>query len=310
MSRHLRRALPVLLLSIAAASLGAQSRYTVGSIGLLPARFYVGDPVEMYVRVNLERDVSLAPPERLPVAPRLELREVVCSRIRSTEWDVQIRFTSFQPGIAPLPPLDLGGIVLSGLEIETRSVVEDRADSELKPPRKQLAVPGTWSKVGIAVFFLLACVPLVLLVLRLAPAWIEGARALQRRILPVQRVKAALRRLARVLSAADGRRFFIELTRAFRAYLAARLAFEAETATTREIGRELPSRFPEAVADPDGLAEEVVSLLRQADFVKFGGRTCREEEMRAALLWTERLVDAIERGEGPVRPGGGSRVES
>lgn len=273
-----------------------QSPYTLGSVGLLPARAYVGDTVQMHVRVSLEAGAMLVPPSDLPFSARLEIETVVCKRMREGEWEVQIHYTSFEPGARQLPALNLGAIELSGLDIVTRSVIEDRGETGLRSPKPQLAIPGTWTKIGFAVFSLLFCGPVLLFLLRCTPGWLARARKVQRRILPVLRMKFVLRRLGKRLPGMDGQRFFFYLTRAFRRYFSARLDFSAMTATTREIGRALPEKLSDGESGGAPLAAEIESLFREADEVKFGGRSCRKERLRLVLAQSERLVDAIERG--------------
>jgi hypothetical protein len=237
----------------------------------------------------------------LPAAEDLELREVVCTRIREGEWEVQIHFVSFRPGVFAIPALDLGGIRLRGIEMETRSVLEDKGEEELTPPRQQLVIPGTWFKVGLLAAFLVLFPPFLIFLGRKVPVWLAIYRERRFKKIPSQRIKAVLRRLARELLKMDGRRFFTELTRAIRAYLTARLAFPADKATTREIRRILPLRLP-ADTLPQEAAFGIAALLERGDHVRFGGRPCHRREMESALRKIEELVETVEEAE--------SRVES
>jgi hypothetical protein len=200
-----------------------------------------------------------------------------------------------------MPALDLGGIRLRGIEMETRSVLEDKGEDELKPPRQQLVIPGTWFKVGLLAAFLVLFPPLLIFLWRKAPGWLASYRERRFQKIPLQRIRAALRRLAKELGGMDGRRFFTELTRAIRVYLAAKLAFPADKATTREIGRILPLRLP-AETLPQEAAVGIAVLLERGDHVKFGGKPCRRREMENALRKIEELVETVEEAE--------SRVES
>jgi hypothetical protein len=268
--RFLRILIPLLLLPVGPA-LSAQQGYVLGSVGVVPARFYVGDLVQVYVRVSVESNMELRPPGTFPPAPDLELREVMCTRIREGEWEVQIHFVSFKPGKFAVPGLDLGGIRLRGIELETRSVLEDKGEAELKPPRRQLVIPGTWLKAALLAGFLVLFPPFLIFL------W----------------------RLAKELARMDGRRFFTELTHAIRAYLTTRLTFPADKATTLEIGRILPDRLP-ADSLAQGAASGIAALLERGDHVKFGGRPCRRKEMERALQRIEELVNIVEEVENRV----------
>jgi hypothetical protein len=288
-----------LLLLLLGSAVSAQQDYILGSVGLVPARFYVGDHVQVYARVSLENSADLQPPGALPPAPDLELMEVSCNRIREGEWEVQIHFISFRPGKFTIPALDLGGIRLRGIELETRSVLEDKGEGELRPPRQQLVIPGTWFKIGLLAAFLVLLPPFLIFLWRKVPGWLESYREVRSKKLPAKKIRTVLRRLARDLREMDGRRFFTELTLAIRVYLTNRLAFPADKATTREIGRIMPMRLP-----PDALPQQAASgmaaLLERGDHVKFGGKPCRSREMEKALVKTEELVQAIEEAENHV----------
>jgi hypothetical protein len=212
---------------------------------------------------------------------------------------VQIHFVSFRPGIFTTPPLDLGGILLRGIEMETRSVLEDRGEEDLRPPRRQLVIPGTWLKAGFLAAFLILFPPLLIFLWRKAPGWLARYRELRNRNLPLQRLRAVLRRLAKELSDMDGGRFFSELTAAIRIYLTEKLSFPAVKATTREIDRMLPGRMPVEPLPRDA-ASGIVALLQRGDHVKFGKRPCNRREMKSALRKTQELVEIVEEVENRV----------
>jgi hypothetical protein len=281
-----------------------QAEYSLGNIMVLPVRYYVGDPVEMFVRVSLPEGKALKAPGKLPESSWLEIRDVKCTKIREQEWDVKIHFTAFKPGVHILPDLNLGDIILSGLTSETLSILQGKGDDRLRPLRGQLVLPGTWLKIALALVLIFSMPPFLYLFIRFLLKIFGEYKLARFRILPKFRVSRALKRLGRELAELDPRRFFLRLTRALRNYLTARLAFPADKATTLEIDSLLPVKLPGALPSDrtHTLQEEIVALFRRADHVKFGGLDSTKEEMAGALKKAEGIIVAIEKVEENVEP--------
>ncbi len=300
------RTLALLAGLLCALPAAAQPAYTVLESGTVPLRSYVGDPIELRVRLRLAaapRPGSAAPllaaPKKLPSAPWVELRQVRVSAAGAGEWDVRVSLVSFAPGPARIPALDLGAILLDGLTIHTASIVQEKKVDRLAPPRDQLVVPGTQRRLAIAAALLIGCpIAGALLggrLLRLARA----VDARRRRAQPWSRLLKTLRRLRGRLDRLGGREFYIDLTAALRVYLERRHGLEATTATTRELGERLralaacePPAGSESAEAVDGLAR----LFERGDWVKFGGAAADRRELAAAAdsaeLWARRLEEA------------------
>ena len=125
MSRHRLRRLPAALalaalLSLLAAGPGAaQPGYTVVESGTAPLRFYVGDPVELRLRVRVAagaKAAELRAPAKMPSASWLDVQRVRVAPLGGGEWDVRIELVSFAPGPTPVPRLDLGAVALEDPE--------------------------------------------------------------------------------------------------------------------------------------------------------------------------------------------------
>ncbi len=241
----MRAAAVMLFLSCAFGS-AAQAGYSVIESGTAPLRSYVGDLVELRVRLRLAAPprpaasaATLAAPKKLPSAPWMDLRQVRVSTVGGGEWDVRIQLVSFAPGPGRLPALDLGAIVLDGLSVQTSSILMEKKVDRLAPPREQLAIPGTGRRIAVAGALIIGGPAAgFLLAARLARV-ARAVRARRRRAQPWSRLQKALRRLRTRAQRVGGRAFYIELTAALRAYLERRHGMEATTATTRELRERL-----------------------------------------------------------------------
>jgi hypothetical protein len=296
------RALAALLALLAAlAPAAAQAGYAVLESGTAPLRFYVGDAVELRLRVRLAaaaKGGELRAPARLPSAPWLDLRRVRVAPLGGGEWDVRIELVSFAPGPARVPRLDLGAIALEDLRIQTASILEEKKAERPAPPREQLFVPGTALRLALAAGL---AVGGPILAAWLAVRAVRLGRRLGRRrrlALPWSRLQRALRRLRLRAGRLAGREFYIELTSALRTYLERRHALAATTATTRELGERLRVLAPsgEEREAADGLAR----LLARGDWVKFGGLAADPAERIAAVESAEacsRRLEEASRGD-------------
>ncbi len=273
-----------LLAVLCAPSAAAQAGYAVLESGTAPLRYYVGDPVELRLRVRVAAGAKggdLRAPAKMPSAPRLDVQRVLVAPLGGGEWDVRIDFVSFAPGQMRLPRLDLGAVVLDDLRVQTASILEEKRADRPAPPREQLFVPGTALRLALAAA---AVIGGPLLAAWLAARAVRVGRGLARRrrlALPWSRLQRALRRLRLRSARLAGREFYIELTAALRVYLERRHGLAATTATTRELGERLrvlaPSGGEREAAD--GLAR----LFAWGDWVTFGGAAAGPEERIAAV---------------------------
>jgi hypothetical protein len=276
----------------------AQPGYAVMSSGTVPLRAYVGDGVELRVRLRLVPEArartppALTAPKKLPEAAWLELRQVRVSAAGPLEWDVRVALVSFAPGPTRLPPLDLGAIRLEGLTIETASILQEKKVEGLAPPRDQLALPGTARRLAAAVALgvgaPIAGILLSSRVARLARA----ASARRRRARPWGRLHRALRRLRGRLDRIGPREFYIELTAALRSYLEVRHGLEATTSTTSEL-RDRMRALPSAAGEREAV-EGLLGLLERADWVKFGQAAAERGELAAAAGSAEGCAKRLE----------------
>jgi hypothetical protein len=285
---------------LACAAAGAQEAlspvgagYMVEEMLLLPPRFYVGDRVELRLRLRVDRALRLAEPVLLPEDPWIDLHGVQIDERRpagaSGEVRVRIFFSAFRPGATVLPTLTIGDLELAGIEVNTQSVLEAQEKPTLRGLRAPLRIPFTVMRIlGVVAAVLAAPAAAVFAVL-------NGARGLRRlanlrrRRRPYASLQRSLQRLRGEADSGEGRDFFIVLSLSLKRYLSERLRRSVMSATTAEIQPQLA----EAGVDLP-LAREVHELLTRADLVKFSGRGGGRRGMQANLTRLERIAAKIE----------------
>jgi hypothetical protein len=198
----------------------------------------------------------------------------------------------------------LGGIVLSDLRAETRSILEDKGEKKLIGQKGQLLLPGTVRTLLLAAFGLLLFPPIVLKLYRGVLAVMKSYRIFRQRRLPHSRIMHALNRLIRRLSECDPPVFFTQISKLLREYISGRLNIPALTSTTLELQVILPQALSQEQPSEQtrAVASDIIALLRRADYVRFGGRSASEEEMEEAL---HEVTSFVEKVEGVIQ-----RVES
>jgi hypothetical protein len=318
------RTAPLLLIAAAAFLAGAlplpaQSNGRVVESVLLPPRFYVGDPVELRLRLEVPAGVevaqpspgSLPPPGKPPSAEGAEAPRAEVSRVevtdrrppgRAGQVQVSVFFTSFAPGEGTLPAFECGGLRIPVQEFTTTTVRDREPEPAFRPLRGQLLLPYTRLRL------MLAAVVTVGTPVGLAFLGLWGARAvrtlaeLRRRRRPARRARAALGRLEQHLESAEAKELFVDLSRILKRYVAERLEVAAVSATTAEIeGLLVPAGVPEPVV------LEIRDVLRTADRAKFSGMSARRSTAQSSLRRIDRIVSAVEQLEESEE---GAHVES
>ena len=252
----------------AAVTVGAQPVRVTQTV-LLPPAFYVGDQVELRVDLETPTGLQLASPvppsSPIDDAPAwLLIRAVTATRIDETLWQVRIRFTAYRPGVVTLPPIDLGGHVLTGLKVQTRSLLDDTGESDLRPAKTQLYLPGSLTRLILIGAFVAIAPVLILKFGRFLWLWTGRLRERRRRALPRLKFERGVRRLT---GQADGdvHRFLFVLSDLTREYLTARFRIPAKASTTSEL------RASPVLMEPPG--DQLAALLDAADQRRFGRDT-------------------------------------
>jgi hypothetical protein len=261
--------------------------YTVRESVFLPPQFYVGDRVELRLRLQVADGLRLEPVELETEKEWLSVEEVRVQPRGSGEAEVRIFFVSFQPGTTRLPRLRLGDVVLADIGITTLSALKDRDASRLRGPRGQLALPGTYLKLAALGLAAIIVPALLLLLWRRLSRAVRELYALRRRRRPYLEAKKELKGLQQNLSRLESRSFFIRVSRLLKAYLGRRLEVPVLARTTRELAAAPP---PLPAAD----WEEVLGILELSDLAKFSERSSPGEEMAATLARIGGLIERLE----------------
>lgn len=304
---------PGLILALALSAAGgtaAAQGYSVLQTVFLPPRFYVGDRVELRMRLSTPAGTAVRAPETLPDSSGIEFQDITVNR-RGNETEVRIVFYPFYPGTQTLPPIDLGGITLSGVKIHTDSLL-DTGQEEWRPPRGQVLLPGT--RLYFALFVLGAAVGFTTVAVLAVFGRSRIGRIVNasRERRPYRRLKRVLKKLNAEAGSTDARAFYIVLLDELRSYLSGRLGTECRSATTYELDRRLERYLDERLrasdrsAKPDekyALREGLLAPFRLGDLVKFGHRPSEPEERLGQLAALKRTVERLEKRLSPrLRP--------
>lgn len=253
----------------------------------LPPTFYVGDKVELRIRLKLDSPGELRIPAEMPHDQWIRVESI--SITKAKEYSVvHIYFASFAPGTRTFPDINLGSIQLRGIRVTTTSLLSE-GRTRLTDPKGQLLLPGSTLILGIAIALVVG-LPLLLFVLyrrtRLKVAeMIESRRAKK----PWRALKRALDALDRERPPRNARRFYITLIDAIRRYLTVKFGSNFRTVTAREFDT---ASAKTAVGREAGAV--LAEILRFGDLVKFAGTPASEENLTGDLARVREVVGAIE----------------
>jgi len=290
-------AAPRALLAVVAAAAGllilpsvhlyAQEGYTLIRSLVIPPTFYVGDRVELRLRIQPDKGRNAAAPLQLPRDPYLHFESVTVRKL-DTEAEVRIIFESYAPGERELPPIRLGEVVLTGIKVRTASLVSS-GHATLSEPKGQLFLPGSGLVLALLIAVLFGAPPLIFFSIRGARRLVSllvDRREFER---PWVRLRAALARLDRGEGYDDARGFYILVCDELRLYMSKRVVPDYLTATAREFAplteRALPD-LPQAKA--------TIEVMRFADQVKFAGAEAGPETLTRDAGRVREAAEAIE----------------
>jgi hypothetical protein len=280
----------------------SQEIYSLETVTFLPPMYYVGDEVELRLKVIIQEDYELKETDQEIKNEWIDITKVYTLPPRKRDgkkiYEVRIFFVSFKPGVLSLPDIPLGGLTLKDIEINTLSVFSGKEKIEkLKPPRGQLELPYTWVKIGLIILLIVLISVLIVILIIFLPRWFFLVKKVYMKNFPIQRLRRGLAKLRRICGTLKPRVFFISLSGLIREYLNNRLLIPALTSTTAEI-----SSISSASIMEKQVGQEVVKVLTLSDFVKFGGRNSNKKEMWEVLDRVHFLVNTIEEEKKSVEP--------
>lgn len=243
---------------------GTQERYSIKQAIFLPPVYYVGDRVEIRVRISVAEGVIPAEPSALPESDKIKIHSVRVIPM-ANDYDIRIEFSSYDPGIHGIPQIDMGSIVLDSIRIETSSFL-DSENAEFQEIFDPLLLPGTRLLFALGIGVVL-----------LGPFLSFGFFGFAKRFLgelikkrkgkqPIKKLMATLHSLSEIKPPVNNRDFYFSLTVAFRRYVSARVDSSMAACTTNELAHTLDVRFAQLVQ-----VHALVQSQRDFDRVRFGG---------------------------------------
>jgi len=112
---------------------------------MVPAKVYVGDKARLILPLpnNFVSSSFLIPNSSFLIFPDITIHQVTLER-RPGGNSLVIEFSAYRPGMVELPPLEIGGEILSGLSVEISSILgSGESAMVLSDPALPLAIPGT-----------------------------------------------------------------------------------------------------------------------------------------------------------------------
>ena len=253
----------------------------------LPKEYYVGDKVELRIKLNLEDGYILQLPENLPESSWINFHSVEIIEADKNQ-EVRIVFTSFIPGTRSLPSLNFGKIILNSVKLHTTSLV-DSTDNDFVGIADQLLLPGTKLMLVIVVgtLFLGPLLGLILLgpFRRKLTELVKSGRGRR----PIKRLNRVLRELEEQSGRISCRRFYIRLSGEVREYLSKRSNIDFTTLTTLDMGIAL-SRIVESRE----FAMSISEMMKLADSIKFGRLTTDDVRKMNDILLVRNMSSFLE----------------
>jgi len=136
-------------------------REAAGSSYQIPQTIYIGDRARL-VR-NLDMSFFDTGDRVIPPGDPQEDDDIVIHNIEIKNGRLIIDFQAFRTGIISLPPVLIGGLEISGLEVKVSSLIESGNPAALSPFERPLNVPGTLWIIVLATVIIIAAITVVLI---------------------------------------------------------------------------------------------------------------------------------------------------
>lgn len=282
-----RYALCCLILALQSAAVAAEENYTISRVYFLPPVYYVGDEVEARIRLSVNDGLFPAEPSELPAPEHVHIRDVRIIPIAG-EYDIRISFSTYKTGSGELPPLELGDITLSGVQIGAASILGED-DTTIVEAFGPVLLPGTRLLLALAVGGMLIVPPLIVFAVLWLRRFVKHLLAALDERRPYRELKLELEKLQDPSHADSSRDFYIKLTAIFRKYLSRRLDVELAAHTASELAADLAEKLKGVLP-----VENIRADLSRFDEVKFGGRGMKGRTRQRDIEKVRNVAAAIE----------------
>ncbi len=253
----------------------------------LPPTFYVGDKVELRIRLKLDSPATLRAPAEMPHDQWIRIESISITHAKDYSV-VHIFFASFAPGSRAFPDINLGGIQLRGIRVTTTSLLSE-GRTRLTDPKGQLLLPGSTLILGIGIALLVGLPPLFFVLFRRTRLKLVELIERRRSKKPWRALKRALDALERESPPRNARRFYITLIDAVRRYLTVKFGSNFRTVTAREF---VAASNQTTVGRDAGTV--LAEILHFGELVKFAGTPASEENLTGDLSRVREVIGAIE----------------
>ena len=291
-----KRAALYLLILLPVSRITAESDYTIRQVLFLPPTYFVGDEVEVRIRLAVKEGLVPTEPSELPSPSWVHIRDVRIIPI-SSEYDIRIAFSSYETGLGELPPIALGEITLEGVEIATKSMLGDDT-VKIEESFGPALLPGTKLLLALGVGALLLIPVLTFLLVIWIRRFAKYIIAERKEGRPFKKLTRVLNELSSSASPANNREFYIRLTGVLREYLSNRLEMNLRALTASEMRDSLTAQL---VGIPP--VEKISVELSRFDAIKFGSRRVNRTGRSSDISKVRDAAEAVEawRQEGKQR---------
>ena len=253
----------------------------------LPKEYFVGDKVELRIKLNIEDGYKLELPAVIPESSWVNINSINISGSEKNP-ELDILFTPFIPGTRSLPPLSCGTISLNSIKIHTSSIIDSR-DSEFVGIMNQALLPGTkFGLISLIGLLLLGPILFILLFGPLRGKLINNIKkSISRR--PFRKLHRNLKDLEVQRDGISCRRFYIKLSGFVREYLSKRTDIDFITITTSDIVIPLVK-----ILGNRELSEELYKMMKISDNIKFGNFSTTDDQKIADINLVRKISDFLE----------------
>jgi len=289
----------------------------------MPQIVYVGDRARLVIPLggipvgSARRAALVDIRERLPHTKKVAIVRAKLERRTGTqhpesakggEYQILLDFIAYAPGVLALPDVEVGGLLVSGLQVEIASILDaEGGNAELSPPAATLAAAGTAPLLyGLLFAFILFAASSAFLARKGLPL-LQDALERRRRNLAARDMRRVLDRLHEKYTNLDANAVFSMLLPALREYLSLRAGVNCRSLTPGELALALDGVSPEGrnrfvFLPPDTAKLEM--LFRLGDAVRFGGGPAGASRLPTLLAGVSDLVDRME-APSPRKPASG-----
>lgn len=258
----------------------------VEEINFLPPTFFVGDLVEMRILLSAPLE-TLSIPSTLPTSDWFNFRDIALFEHQEGS-EVRISFSSFQPGLRMMPPLDLGGMIIADVRVNTASLLEAEA-TEFAPPEEPLYLQGTGLFLGVALGLLIGSPVAIVLLVRVVRRAVVASSINRNRREAYDRVSGRLRELHKQILGRNIKQYYATIIDEIKLYLSRRTGQDISSQTGRELCATLGRVYCDEV-----FVEPLKRLILYSDDVKYGGRKANLGQRRLDLATAEDLISQLE----------------